>query len=36
MQLTVTSPFVAAENLIYSHTGVKLILIYVHFEADIQ
>lgn len=36
MQLTVTSPFVAAENLIYSHISVKLILIYLHFEADVQ
>lgn len=36
MQLTVTSPFVSAENLIYSHTAVKLILIYLHFEVDVQ
>lgn len=36
MQLTVTSPFVPAENLIYSHTGVKLILISLHFEVDAQ
>lgn len=36
MQLAVTSPFVSAENLIYSHTGVKLIVIHLHFEVDVQ
>lgn len=36
MQQTVTPPFVSAENLIYSHISVKLILIYLHFEVDVQ